>query len=96
VAKKKPFDASLMPVPTHWTKRTPEGPPKAGVLLLLKGERIITDGEDFETQPIVELGYWSDKVNAYVTLDSMAFEEQFDLVAFHIVHDLDGEPYDID
>jgi hypothetical protein len=51
------------------------------------------DGEN--ERPIVEMGYWSDKLNQFLSLESHAIEENFKVHSYHIVHDVDGEPFAI-
>lgn len=85
-----PKQAFLTPQPTHWQTKTPEGDPPTGVLLLL----LATDN-DPENKPIVDLGYFSHKLHQFITIDGNAIEENFQVYAYHIVHDVNGEPFDL-
>lgn len=86
---KRKSDKPLLPVPTHWIRRVPDGDPPGETLLLMQAY----DGE--HENPIVELGYWSSKLNQFLSLESQAIEENFKVHSYHIVHDEDGEPYAI-
>lgn len=77
----------FVPVPTHWTRKTPEGCPPTSVLLLIMS----WDGE--EELPIIDTGYYSDKLRTFLTFDGQAIEADAEVVAYHVVHGLDGEPF---
>jgi hypothetical protein len=76
-----------VPTPTFWNERLPEGEPPCGVLLFLEGERIDEEGEPVA---IYDLGYYSSKLKAFLTMDGLAIEEDSDIVAYHIAHNSRG------
>jgi len=88
-AKPKLHD-DLTPTPTYWVKRTPDGEPPAGVLLLLKLWPENVD-EDEVMVANMEVGYWSNKLHVFLSMNQMAYEEDFKVEAYHIITDLDGK-----
>lgn len=87
--KTAPKKEPLTPVPTHWLKHVPDGDPPPNVLLLIQAY------DEEEERPIVELGYWSNKVNQILSLEGNAIEEHFKIYSYHIVHDSEGKPFEI-
>lgn len=86
---------NLLPAPTSWINRTPEGEPPDGVLLLIKSwPRDV--GEDEIAIAAVGVGYYSKRLHGLLSLDQMAIEEDNEVECYHIITDVDGKTIPVD
>lgn len=85
-------DKSWPVVPTSWIEKTPEGLPPPSVLLLL-----LSASYDSDDNPIwmVDQGLYSEKLGVFLTLEGIAIEQSSELVAYSIIHGLDGVPIEL-
>ena len=75
------------PIPTDWIEKTPEGNAPPGVLLVIMS---VSTEED---TPAIDVGYYSEKLQAYMTLDAVGIEEHASVAYYHILHTPEGKPF---
>jgi hypothetical protein len=78
-----------LPAPTSWVRRLPEGEPPVDVLLVCKCFPVEV-AEDEVPVYMFCLGFYSDKLKVFLDLDERALEEAYELTAYAILQDEDG------